>query len=483
MFIITMIMIVTLEYLYSTSSTFPSFVVRKYVAEECDADRALEMNSRDSDKTRQGQNFVQKILNKDNKLYAHGDHEIRHIGFLKVHKAASSTLQNIFFRFGYERNLSFVFTTDPNYFSRQRKGHYPVLAPKNRQVHDILCNHGIFNYDTYSSVLHNDSVYLAVVRDPLELFVSAVNYYTQTEMYLSYLRDVPGNKVQNLIRNTTKYDSNLFSYTRNLMARDLGFPPTASSKNLDKHLELLESKLKLVLLVEHFEESLILMKRYLNWKLQDILYIPNNVFGKGYTVTDLTATDIDLFNVRNRLDVVIYNYFYARFWRQFNAESSEIHLEVLNYKLVLKKVSSFCKNNYKPKKKVSKPNKGKAEDSVEELGLLIIPETPWNDKFVVTLEDCKYMLMKELDFIAMLRKIQGSEILPSKINTGQHMTQSKYQRIMLQKDLRVPEKYKGDKLDSKKYYRGWRIPVLRNKFRKEYKLGVIPNVDQRQYYV
>ena len=37
----------------------------------------------------------------------HNSTEIRHIGFLKVHKAGSSTMQHIF-RFGLKRNLTFL---------------------------------------------------------------------------------------------------------------------------------------------------------------------------------------------------------------------------------------------------------------------------------------------------------------------------------------------------------------------------------------
>ena len=297
MFLVTMSMILTLEYLYSTSSTFPSFIVRKYVSNECETDPTSEPEG--------APDSVKKMVDAEKALYAHSDHEVRHIGFLKVHKAASSTIQNIFFRFGHQRNLSFVFTTDANYFSRKKEEHYPILPPRYRTGYDILCNHGIFNDETYASILPADTVYIAIVRDPLELFLSSVNYYTQTEMYIPYLRAVPGNKVQNLIRNTSDYDPELFSYSRNVMARDLGFPATEISGLLDRHLKLLERKLKLVMLVEYFEESLVLLKRYLNWDLKDILYIPNNVFGKGYTVLNLTASYIELFNERNKLDVVI----------------------------------------------------------------------------------------------------------------------------------------------------------------------------------
>lgn len=456
MFLATMSMLITLEYLYSTSSTFPSFIVKRYIAEGCNEalpETLPDLNSRE--KPPESNPNVQFIENLRKLQNQHSIVEVQHIAFLKVHKAASSTVQNIFFRFGYQRNLSFVLTSDPNYFSRKSTGHYALMTPKYRNGYDILCNHGIFNYTTYSSILPKDTIYIAIVRDPLELFISAVNYYTQSKMYLSYLRTVPGNKLQNLIRNTTAYETGFYSYTRNVMARDLGFPATSSPNRLNSYLTALDRTMKLVLLVEHFEESLILMKRYLHWSLEDILFIPNNVWKGVWSVKNLTASDVDLFAKRNSLDYTIYNYFYARFWQQFSGEDPDIHQEVLYFKTVLTKVSTFCTAD-------RAKTKGKRNEfSFEDVGLLIIPMSKWNEEFVVKEKDCKLMLMKELEFIDILRKVQGSEIKPPKKHNVKRTQQSGYQQSVLTNDKVNEEKFRGNSVDSKKYFRGGRLPTLR----------------------
>lgn len=324
----------------------------------------------------------------------HPGEEIRHIGFLKVHKAASSTMQNIFFRFGLKRNLTFVFTEHPNYFSRNAKSHIPLVEPRYRKSYDILCNHGTFDYTIYSSLLPNDTVYLAIVRDPVEIFISGVNYYSQKEQLLSYLAKIPGNRLQNLIRYPERFDRGIFSYTKNVMARDFGFLSTSIPEVVNRKLSELDKIFKLVLLVEYFEESLILMKRYLSWKMQDILFISNNVYSKkGWSLSDLTPEDLDKLSLRNSLDFKLYDFFYEKFWRQFRSEPNDIHMEVLNFKEVLKKVSTFCKA-------------AKSEDNAE----LVVHSTDWNEEFTVSHQDCDYMLEDELEFIKLLRKRQGSEL-------------------------------------------------------------------------
>ena len=327
----------------------------------------------------------------------HSVTEARHIGFLKVHKAASSTMQNIFFRFGLNRNLTFVFTDHPNYFSRTTDRHLPLVPPRLRSGgYDILCNHGMFNRKTYGSVLPPDAVYIAIVRDPLQQFISSVNYYSQPGQLLPHLAAVPGNKVQNLIR-MPQYDRTLFSYTRNTMARDFGFPVTTNPKTVADKLDELENTFTVVLLVEYFPESLILMKRILNWSLADILFISNNVLSKPkWSVHNLTVSDLQIFRKRNYLDYKVYEHFHARFWVQVRAEGAGFNEEVLHFRSVLDSLTLFCKGN-------------PGEDQT-----LTVTSSDWNEDFEVTGRDCAYMRTDELKFISLLRRIQGSELRRSR---------------------------------------------------------------------
>lgn len=327
------------------------------------------------------------------------DDESRHIGFVKVHKAASSTVQNILFRFGLKRNLTFVFTTNNNYFSTVSYRHFPLIPPRYRDGYDIHCIHGIFNHSMYSGILPKDTVYTAIVRDPLNVFISAVNYYTQTTLHLPYLKKITGNKLQKLIRNPEVYDANFFSYTKNVMARDMGFPATYSNTEVEKYLNNLDKIFKVVLIVEHFDESLILLRRHLHWNLQDILYMVNNVRIKNeWSVANLTADDVELFQSRNRLDVKVYNFFYKRFWQQFTAESPGILSEVLHFKTVLNKVLAFCKNQ---------PLRPETKQTASSLK---IPGSNWNQEFEVHSGACEQMEMAELEFIQLLRHEQGSDL-------------------------------------------------------------------------
>ena len=341
---------------------------------------------------------------------SHAETEVRHIGFVKVHKAASSTMQNIFFRFGIKRSLTFAFSIHPNYFSRTAKSSLPLVKPSKRSSYDIICNHGVFNKSVYSAILPKDTVYLAIVREPLDLFISSVNFYTQRRYLLDYLARVPEEKLHNLIQKPEVYDRGTFSYTRNVLARDLGFPDTNNTPTIIARLKELGETMKLVLLVEYFDESLILMKRYLNWKLGDILYISSNVYkSEGRGINDLTPDDVDKFKERNKLDYFVYDFFHDKFWKQFTVENGDIIAEVLHFKRVLTKIKTFCN-----------------EENESEEATLVIAESNWNEDTVVTFKDCTYMRKAELDFITELRALQGSELKPPR----------KVQKVVVSRNVR-----------------------------------------------
>lgn len=325
--------------------------------------------------------------------------EVRHIGFVKVHKAASSTMQNIFFRFGLRRNLSFVFTTNPNYFSKYGNITYPLVPAKLRDGnYDVFCIHGIFSEKQFAKILPADTVYVAIVRDPINVFISGVNYYSQ---YLPYLRQTPGNKLRSLIEHPEKYDKSNFSYTKNVIARDFGFNKVLNDSAIAKRLTELDNWFTIVLVAEYFDESLVLMRRYLNWRMSDILYMPINVREKknGWSVLDLNETHILKIQERNKLDFSIYKFFYERFWEKFRSEGEDIHSEVLHFKAVLYTVRTFCH-------RVTNSNQEKLLANKK----IYVRKSKWNDEFEVKATRCKLMKKDELTFIKMLRRIQGSVI-------------------------------------------------------------------------
>ena len=332
--------------------------------------------------------YVSRERNSYNKSIRHKP-EVRHIAFLKVHKAGGSTVQNILFRYGMKRGLMFVIPAKGCKFSSKRNEHEVILDPVQGPKQDILAVHSVFNQEIYSKYLWNDSKYLAIVREPLDLMISGA-YYHRDRWHVAYLKNVPWeNFITNLIRYPETYDPDLYSLTRNSMAMDFGLPDGLRVKEEElilKYLQRLDRTFDLVLILEHFQESLVLMRRMLNWPLSSILYIPLND-NKHPTVSKLNISEPDKlkFKERNFLDVALYEYFYNSFMTKLSREGEDFYEEVSYFERVLDKVQMYCLVTTKTTRE------------------LIIEESRWNERFVIFSDDCEDMRMSEIPFIDKLR--------------------------------------------------------------------------------
>ena len=310
-----------------------------------------------------------------------GSAEVRHIGFLKVHKAGSSTMQNIFFRFGLKRNLTFLIPATGNYFISNDS----VMPVKPGNHYDMLAVHSVYSKASFDQMLPLDKINIAIIREPLELMISAAYYYRDV-FHNGYLRNIPNETfIKELVMQANKFDPGPFSRTRNSMGRDFGFNATTGegdTKTILEKLNSLDKEFKLVLVMERFEESMVLMKRYLNWKMSDILFLQAN-HHKHSPVVKLTEKEKKKHKSTCFMDYAIYDFFTNIYRHKVKAEGPLFHNEVKQFQAVLKQVRSFCDQN--------------TVDNLE------VTASSWNQDFMVTKSDCALMKLQEIKFLNNLR--------------------------------------------------------------------------------
>ena len=349
--------------------------------------------------------------------------EKRHIAFLKVHKAASSTMQNILYRFGYERDLSFALPLAGHIISETAQAYRRLLPPFDKKTgrYDILCNHAIFNKDKFKSLMYNDAFYLAIVREPFSRFISAVLYYSQVYHFRYLVKAKKGTFLHGIISNPLMYEPEDLSasQTYNRMAMDFGLTVNSvnSIRKLDEvTIERFITKLKetfdFVMIVEKFDESLVILKRQLKWSTKDILYIKRNEFASkhhryGLVAANVTEEEKNIFKRENHIDYLIYETFLERFWNLISSEK-DFHEEVRDFKRKLHLVEAFC-----------------LQDNTR--GETVFPETKFNNRFRVNRHDCELLTLTELKFFRKLKEkhkrhcnIQqkGREIYPKYFNAS-----------------------------------------------------------------
>ncbi|XP_041362095.1 galactose-3-O-sulfotransferase 2-like [Gigantopelta aegis] len=332
------------------------------------------------------------------------------IAFLKMHKCGSSTVTNVLQRFALKRNLNVVLPLKPKNESMNNIFGYGLFFRKDMviplpkgQAFNLLFNHIIYNRQIFHELLPNNTFYFAVIREPVTRFMSSFNYF-QMAMHMANVKlqkkklgiehikyPYPSLSQMTLgrlmysglsafLRNTSMLtDKRLIRYAFNNVAFDFGVP-------LDKvndftfvleYIKELDKDFHFVMIMEHFDESLILLKRLLCWEHKDILYSPQLSRG-NYVVAaaDLTTEDLGFLKDLQMADTMIYNHYKQLFWRRMSAAGPDIYDEVQTFKRTQKTVLSFCYTNLSR--------------------FLVIGASRWNEKFSVSREDCKLMLAWEV---------------------------------------------------------------------------------------
>lgn len=239
------------------------------------------------------------------------------IMFMKTHKTASSTFLNILFRFGEKHRLKFAFPNGrndffyPSFFER-----YQVKDYRPGMCFNIVCNHMRFNASEVAKLVPVDTSYITILRDPAELFESSFHYFGRLA---PFTWKIPGeDKMSEFLLNPDYYfDPNGFNsfYLKNLLFFDFGFDNTLKSTDpqVEEGIKGINDRFQLVMLVEYFEESLILLKDALCWDMDDLLFFKLNA-RKGSTVSKLTPELRAKALEWNAIDWKLYQHFNNTFW-------------------------------------------------------------------------------------------------------------------------------------------------------------------------
>uniref|UniRef100_A0A672GX00 Galactose-3-O-sulfotransferase 2 n=2 Tax=Salarias fasciatus TaxID=181472 RepID=A0A672GX00_SALFA len=270
-----------------------------------------------------------------------------HIVFLKTHKTASSTIQNILYRYGENRGLTFALPRNkhnqlsyPRYFdTRFVNG----VESKLSMPFDILCNHMRFKNPEVKKLMPQDSFYFSIVRNPVAMMESMYIYYK----YLGVFRRTKS--LEDFLDNGLNILSLLHNYAHNNLAFDFGFDNIATADTPDLETIVnevitgIEQDFHLILITEYFDESMILLKHSLCWSLEDVVSFKLNSRHdqSRKSISQITAEKIKRWNV---LDWRIYEHFNATFWHKVRSlvGEEEMKREVSQLKELQAKLTSIC---------------------------------------------------------------------------------------------------------------------------------------------
>uniref|UniRef100_G3MR89 Galactose-3-O-sulfotransferase n=1 Tax=Amblyomma maculatum TaxID=34609 RepID=G3MR89_AMBMU len=244
---------------------------------------------------------------------------------LKMHKCASTAVQNILMRYGERHGLTFalphydVNMGHPLFFNRTQAMGSPPF--------DMLVHHIRFQEAEVRAVLKPDAVYVTIVREPAALFESLFSYYNLEEQIgvkLEQLSSAVKNaslteKIRGILPGPHRGGQGI-----NQMSFDLGFDieQVDNMSAIQTFLEHVDTVFDLVMVAERINESLVLLRHLLCWDMDDVVVFRLNARQEHFR-RPMKATLADELRSLNAADTMLYAYFVRRFEQRVQAFGRE----------------------------------------------------------------------------------------------------------------------------------------------------------------
>lgn len=348
---------------------------------------------------------------------------ITNVMFLKTHKTASSTVLNMLFRFAEAHNLSVALPASSSFHlgypwlfqTRYVEGAQQDGPQQQFRQFNIMCNHLRFNPTEVQKVMPNDTFYFTILRNPVFQLESSFSYYRRAAPAFKAAASLDAF----LAAPHTYYNQSLGlsnAYARNHMWFDLGFDPNAPVEEsyVSARLAEVEQRFQLVLIAEHFDESMVLLRHRLRWRLDDVVSFKLNSRSQ-HSVTSLTPEGQERAKRWCALDWLLYQHFNSTFWASLLTQLGQgrLHSEVAQLRARRQELTALCLQDSAPKNKTQITDRRLQPFQSGEADIL--GYNLRTDLDNETLRMCQRMVMPELQYMARLYTLQFPEKPPKNI--------------------------------------------------------------------
>ena len=282
--------------------------------------------------------------------------------FIKTHKTGSSTLGGLFYLYGIKKKFNFVLFPYTNKLDDiEVKDIDRLLPPRNGERYNIQVQHSLFNPHFAHIVLpKNSTFYLTAVRSPIGHFSSMFVFFGHEDTLRMKYKNIdthPFDELANIFLKNTCDGIDLDDTKPveggclflNSDATDLGWSRftesmdgTTVQQRIDAFIDMLDTELDLVMITDRMDESLVVLKEYMGWEVNDILYLTKKITEKKRSRILSTRTENAILD-RMVIDRQIFNHFSAKLDKQIELLGKErIRKLVVNFKLLRQNFEDKC---------------------------------------------------------------------------------------------------------------------------------------------
>lgn len=199
-----------------------------------------------------------------------------------------------------------------------------------------------YNRGVMHSLLPTGSPFITILCEPLTRFESAF-FYEDYPALFGIQNNL--NPLQYFLENLMMDQKTEKIYTlRNGMSFDLGLNPEHfnHTETIQDFIKAITKDFDLVLIMEHFDESLVLMKNKLCWRLEDMVYVKHNTRIEQSKRLHVPGFLKEKCLEWNKADVMLYRFFNDTLWKQINSQDEKFWEEVKLLKEASVSVSKEC---------------------------------------------------------------------------------------------------------------------------------------------
>ena len=269
----------------------------------------------------------------------------KNLYFLRTHQTGTSSVTNIFYRYGQEHELNFVMYPLKLHLNYPGKiGIIYLERVKPKTGYNILCQYMRHRRMDVLRMLEKGAIFTTLLRHPVDQFLSVFhNFDIKSEIRTLQVHQNP---YEEFFRDPHKLalmsSDTMFHLIQNSMSFDLGLsPPKFKNESaIDEFISAIDKDFHLVMILELLDESLVLLKRLMCWELKEIIYVKlslNNEYGASIS-ENIREKILDW----NSVDFKLYDYFHKKMKKIIDEQDDGFREEVALFKKLNADFSREC---------------------------------------------------------------------------------------------------------------------------------------------
>lgn len=271
---------------------------------------------------------------------------------------------------------------------------------------NVLVHHATYRFKSeFENVMLPGCKYITILRNPVERFESQFFYDKFDRLFsrnlinntlLSFLKAMESGSKLNM---TYEQKDIALLFTNGMLFDLTGEKLDAKTPQEDIHVLIreIENDFDFVLIMEHFDEGLLLLRKMFSWTFLDIVYKKQHVRRIKHRHL-LTEEVIKRITEINQGDIKLYDHFRRIFEKRLNAYGNSLQRHLDIFRQLNKEINKQCADEY------SIVVKEKIEAILEEMALTNDEYKMVGDFSVITRCFCTQLYRNEVSYIQYFRR-------------------------------------------------------------------------------